>query len=835
MNKTIIYPILILLLSSLVFAQTYVLQDNPDRYSDETDINTTLWYAFSTTGINSVKYDSGTGVGGTNSLRFSGISGSTIGQYSGNISSGFNSSQNYTYQCMIYDAGTDTGQPAIFCGLGNKKDLTGNSIIYGFYTGSSNSNYLYNNDGSYHNCPQTRSAGFHNFTFVRTSDDGGQLFIDGTGCANMTKSGVKGNFTYLYVYRNTGGSPTNYYYDDIAVYTSGSESAPLPPSANLSVTAYNNYGEAMLNFTANIGGANFTTTDGTAETSVNASSPSLYTININAENYFPMNYANVNISSATFRSNGSFQSDIRIYAYTIVNRTQIMNFSLNDTYLRDGTTSGSINLKLKAGARGLTLNNSLGYFNTTETFNITALSNTSVNFTVYNAKLNVSARNGFTGASVLNFSLNLSTTAWTGTGSALNVNSTVLNLEKTFNYTIVITAPGYGFSNDTNLQYVYFDSATAYKNITFNLYTNNSIYMVIRDENSNALITDTNITIVLTSGATENTYYSKTGYYFVDNLTDGSYSVKFSGGNYTLKTYNVVVASGSTQVLNAYLALNTEQVIISFLNRNTGASIEDVSLTISRIINSSWVSVLSKTSDITGRIQFEYTPSIKYRFYATKTGYSSKTWDLDPVLFEEYNVLMNPTATSLNNTQDFAGISVIFYPKTFINAVNNNITFVFSSPDGLLEDYGYNISYPGGSGTFSDNNAYGSVDLINFTISGASFLSLVNITTWYKSSMETEYRVYNYGYLIEGYSSNYTFVDLKNRDFGLGTLEKVMISTLIIIILFAVASLTAGVLVGMAISIFLFILFTWLGYIPLWGSIIAIFVGFIIMATRSSR
>jgi len=40
-----------------------------------------------------------------------------------------------------------------------------------------------------------------------------------------------------------------------------------------------------------------------------------------------------------------------------------------------------------------------------------------------------------------------------------------------------------------------------------------------------------------------------TGIFFIDNLQDGAYNIKFSGGNYTLKSYDVTVADRSTQTL----------------------------------------------------------------------------------------------------------------------------------------------------------------------------------------------------------------------------------------------------------------------------------------------
>jgi hypothetical protein len=192
--------------------------------------------------------------------------------------------------------------------------------------------------------------------------------------------------------------------------------------------------------------------------------------------------------------------------------------------------------------------------------------------------------------------------------------------------------------------------------------------------------------------------------------------------------------------------------------------------------------------------------------------------------------------TTVNYTVDYTGVSIIFYPRTFSNNAINNLTFVFSSPSGLFESYGYNISFPGGFESFDDNNAVGEEDTVQINISGAVFLSTVNITTFYKSELESDYRVYHYQYLIEGYSSaNYTFVDLKNRDFGMGQLEKVLLAIGVLIVVFAIASLSAGILAGVGITILLFAMFTYLGYIPLWGTIISVFVLFILLAMRSSR
>ena len=103
----------------------------------------------------------------------------------------------------------------------------------------------------------------------------------------------------------------------------------------------------------------------------------------------------------------------------------------------------------------------------------------------------------------------------------------------------------------------------------------------------------------------------------------------------------------------------------------------------SRYINGSLTMVSSKLSDITGTVIAKYVPDTFYQIIGLKSGYTTKTFDLDPVESELYIVNMESASSQILISD---GVSVSYSPKTFTNGTNN-FTFIINSPLGLLSTY----------------------------------------------------------------------------------------------------------------------------------------------------
>lgn len=587
--------------------------------------------------------------------------------------------------------------------------------------------------------------------------------------------------------------------------------------------------ETINNITATINGTIYSTTNGAITTTILTSSSAEINIEVSSNElggYFNKTYSDYNVSSNLEAE--IFQSEVDLLAYEIVT-----NDLLTGTFKINGTLATTNNNYLKAGTYNLTFNKT-GYYDKSNIIIVTPLFNGSDNVSdVYDTLLNVTLNNAYTLNRVQNF------TGWVydidnSFNTTFNTTSyeTSEPLLKNRDYIVFVNSNDYSITDNNYKNDSWNDT---FYNITFSLYTNNSILITLYDEATGFQITTTNITIILTGNASEDTYYTTTGTKFLEGLQDGNYTIKLTGGAYQLKTYVITVAERSTQSLNAYLSTNYSQSIFTILNEYSGASIESSSFNMARLINASWVTVESKLSDITGRAQVNYLEGVKYRFTVSKTGYITKVFELDPVLFSSYNVKLTPIQV-VDITSDYSGIGLTYYPKYFYNDEQNSLTFTINDPSGSLTSYYVNITYPNGtwvSKQSSGVNAVGETFNIDFNISDAGIYDRVTIKYGYDTSI-TSLKEFSYTYsIIGGGSDGHTLSDIKDNDYGMGIFEKILIATITVLLISGVAFLVAGITGSLILGLLSYGFFVYIQFLPLWSILISLFVGMILLINKS--
>lgn len=429
----------------------------------------------------------------------------------------------------------------------------------------------------------------------------------------------------------------------------------------------------------------------------------------------------------------------------------------------------------------------------------------------------------------------------------LNISNTPLGISSVFNITNGQTQfgiiKGYQYSLWTNLEgyalntsiYTANNSYLQYLNLT--LFTNNSVRINIFDETTGNLITDN---ISINFAGTNNYDFSTTnGTQYADNLTDGSYLISFTGTNYNLKQYLITVGSRSTQTLNAFLSASNSTTIFTYLDFDSSAIIQGATVSQLRLINGTWVIVDTKISDITGRVQFGYVPSIAYQFTSSATGYQTQTFTLSPILFNSYNVRLQKT-TTLNptNTPDNLGLSINYYTTgggiAFHNNENTTLTWIISAPIGNLNTYSLNITYPGGFIAEAGSNAIGEQFTNTFQIDNANLTSTVTIAYCYLTTTSSE-KCFSYPYSIIDAYGNQSFLANQDENYGLGELERTLIATVIITIISGAFYLFGGGITGLPVSLFLMYLFMRIGFIPLWGVLPSLLVGIIMLMGEARK
>jgi hypothetical protein len=445
------------------------------------------------------------------------------------------------------------------------------------------------------------------------------------------------------------------------------------------------------------------------------------------------------------------------------------------------------------------------------------------------AQLNITAKYSFNNATITNFTINI-TDETTGETQSINTtnNKTIFEIVKNRNYTILIDAPGYAIMNVTNTSFT-----NLYNNYTLYIYTDNSVRITIYDEATLIILNTTTTSITFQNNVTALVYSTSNGTYYKDGLTDGLWIIKFYSANYSYRTYTITVANRSTQTLDAYLTPSAYTTIFTIRDSQTLTTLEGVSFTIERLNNATYIIVESKSSDISGAVQFGYLPGIEYRFTLTKSGYAGKVFSLNPVLFASYNIYLD-RVSSLNNTLNYGLISIVYYPKTFYNDQINSLTFTISSPEGVLTNYGVNIKAPGGSNSSQGHNAIGETFTLYFNITGATLFDRVNISYNYTSTVGGTKAYYlEYEIIGTGIGGNNTISGIKNKEYGLGAFEKVLLATLALIFVAGFAYMLSGMAGAIVSGLLVMGVSVYLGFLPLWSVVISFITGIIILVATS--
>ncbi len=539
------------------------------------------------------------------------------------------------------------------------------------------------------------------------------------------------------------------------------------------------------------------------ETYSNATEESLSEIKVLFENY--------NITSGTSAN----------LTYNNTEYTGVINYA-NNSYVEFHYNITAPFVYLNSTNNLFYWNYTLHYANGTNETGSTTPNNQTVlwNLTIY-PRVNVTATDLTDGSAITSFSVADGTKTLSTTTGEIYYYQTSNGI-----YQLDIDALGYEFAS-ANVTF----NQTFY-NYDFELFTTNSISIFIKDEDTNLNIT-TNVSIRFTSNSTEFTNYTTTAGFYIDNLTTGTYELLFdtNDSSYSPRTYTLTVSSRSHQNLNVFLAANTSTTTFTISDISTSQAIEDVLTTMYRFIDGSWQAVESKYTDITGRVQLSYVDDVNYRFFLAKDGYDDYIFYLNPVLYSDYDIQMQPS-TVYNLSQDYDRTGVTYAPSYFVPGVNT-FRWLIQSPYGELINYGYTITYPGGSNTTSGSNAIGSQLNMEINISGATIWDNVVVDYYYRTTL-AGLREFTIIIPIQNVGvGNNTLIKNQDETYGLGIFERVLIATLIIIFIVGIAALTGQIIPGMALGLLVSGLLIYSGFIPFWSFGLTIVIGIFFLMWRS--
>lgn len=353
------------------------------------------------------------------------------------------------------------------------------------------------------------------------------------------------------------------------------------------------------------------------------------------------------------------------------------------------------------------------------------------------------------------------------------------------------------------------------------------------DEGNNSLITGTNISLSVTSDSYDQTYTTTNGTIVITTFPVNNYTLRASGGSYPERTLTIETEATTNQITTMYLATSTQNV--TFTVKDEGVStllLENAQVSMNRLISGTWTTVEQINTDIVGTAIFAYKPSTQYQFVVTRSGYTTKTFYLDPVQYDSYTILLTKDSSADNN-MDFPGLSWSVSPETYPENTNTTITFTIFDPQARLTAYTITTTYPGGTGTANGNTATGSTLQLIAYPTNTNILDTVNVTVTYTTSLGT--KTFYRSYPITSGSSVFTWADSCDEDYGMTTFEKAIVGTMMVLLLSALAFYYLGGLGGGIVALMAFYLATRLCLFNPYAVAGSIVVGIVIIAWRTSQ
>lgn len=376
-------------------------------------------------------------------------------------------------------------------------------------------------------------------------------------------------------------------------------------------------------------------------------------------------------------------------------------YNISWQYILTGATNINFSVYLLNSSDDIIKNLSLGQGNTTYynwdivnsnitqgTYKIRVFGNDSFNLTnfdvgetffVYNdAQLNLTAKYYFTNATISNFNVTLLDY---NTGETFYYNSTTyseLNLVKGHNYNIFVDHPNFAFLS------VNYSTNTNFNNLTVYMNTTNSVYILIYNSQTLALI-NISTTITFTSVNYTFSFITSNGTYLASNLTPAIYTVSFNNSQFDPISYIVTMNPDTAQELKAYMIDSNLTELIFFYIQNLASEPLNATINIQQLLNNSFVTIGNKQTDLTGFTYFYLIERTTYRITITSLGYDTRTFDFEPFLVNSpYIIRLNPSAVTSFRTI-FDDVDYLLTPQNSTLPVGTNtFSIQTSSANGIL-------------------------------------------------------------------------------------------------------------------------------------------------------
>jgi hypothetical protein len=366
--------------------------------------------------------------------------------------------------------------------------------------------------------------------------------------------------------------------------------------------------------------------------------------------------------------------------------------------------------------------------------------------------------------------------------------------------------PVNNFSLNPNTNYNFFINKLNYAHFNQSIVTNNDNsqgnVFVLHPYNDVLFNTYTELGGVLVTNATTitlsnqfNSYSGTTvnGSLRFINITTGNYSFTTNNSLYSVRTGYVVVADGSNQTYNIYLA-NSTAVLLNF-RAVGGAAISGVFVNVKSFVNGSLVSVESGLSGVDGAFQFGGLMNKYYFISVSKDGYAPYSFELNPILYTSYTIPLSVLVSGTVTPTAYA----VWYPNTFIKGRSTDFRIQFYSPYNSLISYSYFLDYPNGNDSNIGFSSGGETFSNSFIIVNGSRNDFVRLNiTWFLSDGSSQTNSYSYPLIVQ--LTNRTIMTGNDKGYGFLIGDKVFLTAIILLIVMGIAWLALGFFGSLAIG-----------------------------------
>jgi len=517
--------------------------------------------------------------------------------------------------------------------------------------------------------------------------------------------------------------------------------------SNFSITAKSFWDNSSISsFNATINGTTYSTTNGTITTDISDNSTSLYNITISASDWFNTTYTDYNVS--TDLTTTLKQSQVIVFVNELFSNNSISNYTIQLDGQNHTTEQNNITIYPNEGNYTIVVydNTDNDTFHTTSgSLVVSALDNKSKTVYVHQHYITVSVTNLINGAQVNTYTVNISSlNTITDKRQYSTTNGTIIIpvIHETYNLTVQ-SASGYSTQDSEGTYYAYNDSVTITgdTNVSFELYTLNSLSITFYDSETNTILDSVNISIEFIGALSFNENTSN-GTLYVDLLTPSSYTLSYTATGYRQGSYVFSVTNNTITTLSLYLDADnlTSLALITVKDIYSKDPVKDAEITIQRYINDTWKTEQILITDFNGQSEAWFVVSTEFYNFLVKVDgvtyfgvlnsnenkkviYAEDiangiTIEIDTspdqTIFNYQNTYSVATSLNFYNTSNITGYFVFFWD----NSENTDVTGTINVKQGNINNCSNTATGETGSITCLVNVSSGS-DLTYFTAVGS--------------------------------------------------------------------------------------------------------------------